>query len=113
MGWIEADTALNEDWATASLGPFNSAEQDSLTLPYLRVALDSLPWIQKNRRIFYLGAWLGSFVEGKRSRAALEVVRAFLNERPDLGADLRRKVLQSVDEVERAVAIRENLGVGG
>lgn len=102
-----ADTTLNEDWATASLGPFNDAENDSLTLPYLRAALDSLPWIQQNRRIFFLGAWLGAFVESKRSRHALEIVRVFLAERQDIGRDIRLKVLQSVDELERAVAIRE------
>ncbi|MGH7712153.1 MAG: ERAP1-like C-terminal domain-containing protein, partial [Gemmatimonadaceae bacterium] len=101
-----ADTTLNEDWATASLGPFNDVENDSLTLPYLRAALDSLPWIQRNRRIFYLSAWLGAFVESKRSRNALEIVRAFLAARPDIGRDIRLKVLQSVDELERAVAIR-------
>jgi aminopeptidase N len=102
-----ADTALNEDWATASLGPFNDAESDGLTLSYLRPALDSLPWIQRNRRIFYVSAWLGAFVEGKRSREALDVVRTFLAERQDLAPDIRLKVLQSVDELERAVAIRE------
>ncbi|MEW5917549.1 MAG: M1 family aminopeptidase [Gemmatimonadota bacterium] len=102
-----ADTTLNEDWATASLGPFNEGESDSLSLPYLRPALDSLPWIQKNRRIFYLGAWLSSFVESKRGREALEIVRGFLAERSDIGRDIRLKVLQSVDELERAVAIRE------
>jgi aminopeptidase N len=102
-----ADTTLNEDWATASLGPFNDVESESLTLEYLRPALDSLPWIQRNRRIFFLGAWLGAFVEGKRSQEALTIVRAFLAERPDLARDIRLKVLQSVDELERAVAIRE------
>lgn len=105
-----ADTALNEDWATTSLGPFNEAESESLTIDYLRPALDSLPWIQKNRRIFYLGAWLGSFVESKKSRQALEIVRLFLDQRKDLGRDIRLKVLQSVDELERVVAIRERSG---
>jgi aminopeptidase N len=102
-----ADAALNEDWATASLAAFNDPSQEALTLSFLRPALDSLPWVQANRRIFYLGAWLGAFVESRRTRAALDTVRRFLAERPDLGQDIRLKVLQSVDEVERAVAIRE------
>jgi aminopeptidase N len=105
-----ADTTLNEDWATASLGPFNETESESLSIGYLRAALDSLPWIQQNRRIFYLGAWLNAFVETKRSRQALEIVRLFLSERKDLGRDIRLKVLQSVDELERVVAIRERSG---
>ncbi len=105
-----ADTTLNEDWATASLGSFNESESESLTVGYLRAALDSLPWIQQNRRIFYLGAWLNSFVESRHTRQSLEIVRLFLAERKDLGRDIRLKVLQSVDELERVVAIRERSG---
>ncbi|HMA40599.1 MAG TPA: M1 family aminopeptidase [Gemmatimonadales bacterium] len=101
-----ADSSLNEDWASASFGTFNAIEHQALTLPYLRPALDSLPYIQHHRRIFFLGAWLGSFLGGQSSRAALEVVRAYLADHPDLPADLRQKVLQSADELERTVRIR-------
>ena len=41
-------------------------KKSPLTLPTLlklvRPALDSLPWIQRNRRIFFLSAWLDAFV---------------------------------------------------
>jgi aminopeptidase N len=101
-----ADSTLNEDWATASLDAFNAAESRALTLPHLRPALDSLPWIQRNRRIFYLGSWIGSFLDAQVSAEALAIVRRFLAERPELAPDLRRKVLQAVDELERTVRIR-------
>jgi aminopeptidase N len=100
------DTTLNEDWATASLGAFNSVTQQTLTLPFLRPALDTLPWIQRNRRIFFLGSWLGAFLGGQTSAEALDVVRTFLAERDAMPADLRRKVLQEADELERTVRIR-------
>jgi aminopeptidase N len=103
-----ADTALNEDWATASLDAFNGLEARALTLPFLRPALDSLPWIQRNRRIFYLGSWIGAFVEGQVDDEALTVVRDYLGSRRDLAPDLRAKVLQSVDELERTVRIRKS-----
>lgn len=101
------DTTLNEDWATASLGAFNEPDQSALTLPYLKPALDTLPWLQRNRRIFFIGSWLDGFLGGQTSPEALRTVRAFLDERKDLGIDLRRKVLQAADELERTVAIRE------
>ncbi|HEY6110492.1 MAG TPA: M1 family aminopeptidase [Gemmatimonadales bacterium] len=101
-----ADSSLNEDWASASFGTFNPIEHQALTLPYLRPALDSLPDIQHHRRIFFLGAWLGSFLGGQTSRQALDVVRAYLADHPDLPADLRQKVLQNADELERTVRIR-------
>jgi len=101
-----ADSALNEDWASASLGAFNALDQQALTLPHLRPALDSLRYIQANRRIFFLGGWLGSFLGGQSSESALGTVQRFLADNPQLPADLRRKVLANVDELERTVRIR-------
>ena len=97
--------------ATASLDGFNSLESQALTLPYLVPALDSLPWIQRNRRIFYVGAWIGSFLDGQTSDSAQVAVRAFLEQRDDLPLDLRRKVLQAADELERTVRIRRAFSV--
>ncbi len=105
-----SDSTLNEDWASASLGAFNTLEHQALTLPYLRPALDSLGFIQANRRIFFLGGWLGSFLGGQTSPAALAVVQRFLADHPDLPADLRRKVLENADELERTVRIRRRWG---
>jgi aminopeptidase N len=101
-----ADSTLNEDWATASLRSFNATDQSTLTLPYLIPALDSLPWIQRNRRIFFLGSWLGGFIGGQRSPQALEQIDAFLGRRPALPLDLRQKILQTRDDLERTVRIR-------
>lgn len=100
------DTTLNEDWATGSLRAFNAPEQAALTLPYLTPALDSLPWIQRNRRIFYLGSWLGGFIGGQRSPEALRTIDTFLASHPDLPLDLRQKILQTRDDLERTVKIR-------
>jgi aminopeptidase N len=101
-----ADKSLNEDWASGSLGAFNSPEHAALTLQYLRPALDSLPYIQANRRIFFLGSWLGAFIGGQRSPEALAIVNRYLADNPALPLDLRQKVLQSVDDLDRTVRIR-------
>jgi aminopeptidase N len=103
-----AESALNEDWASGSLNAFNSLEHQALTLPYLRPALDSLPFIQRNRRIFYLESWLGAFLRGQTNDSALAVVRRYLTDNPKLPQDLRRKVLQHMDELERTVRIRQS-----
>ena len=101
-----ADSTLNEDWATGSLGGFNALEHQALTLPYLGAALDSLPFIQANRRIFFLGSWLGSFLGGHTTPEALETARRYLAGHPDLPRDLRQKVLQNADDLERIARIR-------
>jgi aminopeptidase N len=101
-----ADSLLNEDWASGSFGAFNAIEHQQLSLPYLRPALDSLPYIQATRRIFFLGAWLGAFLGGQTSPEALETVRAYLRDNPRLAVDLKQKVMQNTDELERTVRIR-------
>lgn len=100
------DKDLNEDWVTASLRAFHDPEQDEYTRPYLVPALDSLPWIQRNRRIFFLGNWVGATLDGQRSARSLELVDDMLRRRPAMALDLREKILQSRDELERTVAIR-------
>lgn len=106
-----SDAQLNEDWATSSLDAFNAVESQSLTRPYLVPALDSLAWIQQNRRIFFLGSWIGAFLEGQTEQDALNTVRAFLSDRPRLAPDLRAKILQAVDELERTVRVRKAFAV--
>jgi aminopeptidase N len=100
------DAGLNEAWASESLTEFNVPEQAALTLPYLLPALERLEWIQRNRRIFFLPAWIDAFIGGQVSGEALAVVDRFLAERPALPTDLRRKILLARDELERTVRIR-------
>jgi len=102
-----ADSTLNEDWVTASLGAFNDPDQEALTRRYLVPALDTLPWVQRNRRIFFLGSWLGSFIGGQRGAESLARVEEFLRAHAEWPRDLREKILQSEDELERTVKIRQ------
>jgi len=106
------DSTLNEDWVTASMRSFNVPDQSALTLPYLEPALDTLSWIQHNRRIFFLGSWLGGFIGGQRSPEALKEIDDFLARRPALPLDLRQKILQTRDDLERTVRIRAKYAGG-
>ena len=103
-----ADSTLNEDWVTASLGAFNDPDQEALTRRYLVPALDTLPWVQRNRRIFFLGSWLGSFMSGQRSVESRKLVDEFLEAHAEWPHDLREKILQSEDELARTVKIRRS-----
>jgi aminopeptidase N len=98
-------SAQQEDWLSQSVGPFNNVRQSTLTLPYLSRALDQLPEIKRDRRIFYLGVWLGGFLGGQTSLDAEAIVKEWLA-KPGIDADLRRKVLENADPLERTVRIR-------
>lgn len=101
-----SDASLNEEWVTSSLRAFHEPEQQLLTRRYLTPALDTLPWVQQNRRIFFLGSWLSGTIGGQNDAAALTIVDRWLAAHPTLATDLRQKVLQTRDELERTVRIR-------
>jgi aminopeptidase N len=94
-----------EDWITASLPDFNAWNQPALTLPYLKPALDALPQMKRERKIFFVNGWLSSFVGAQKTPEALKVVNSFL-ESPVIDPDLRLKIIEVKDELERTVRIR-------
>ena len=94
-----------EDWITESLGAFNYWNQSELTSPYLKPALEALPQIKRDRKIFFLMEWLSAFVEGQHSAAAQAEVHQYLRT-ATLDEDVRLKILQVVDELDRTVTIR-------
>jgi len=97
--------AQQEDWIEQSLAPFNSWNQAALTLPYLEPALNSLPQIKRDRKIFFMLAWLNAFIGGQETAAAAHEVHQWLQAHsPD--PDLKRKVLEVLDELDRTVRIR-------
>ena len=99
-------TTRQEDWITQSLRAFNNWKQTALTEPYLTRALDQLPEIKLHRKIFFLGAWLGAFIDGQHSAQAQTAVHAWLaNNKID--PDLRLKVLEVSDALDRTVTIRQ------
>jgi aminopeptidase N len=100
------DAKLSESWVEASFVPLNAPRQDVLTLPLLAPALAELPELKRTRKIFFVNGWLAAFVGGQCSERALKVVRDFLAAEPALDRDLRLKVLEAADGLERCVRVR-------
>jgi aminopeptidase N len=95
----------SEDWIQSSLGAFNEWNQSALTAPYIDPALAALPQIKRERKIFFLVAWLDAFLDNQQSPASLATVETYLKtQQPD--PDLRLKILQAEDELQRTVQIR-------
>lgn len=100
------DSSRPEDWIEQSLGPFNYWNQSELTLPYLKPALEALPQIKRERKIFFALGWLNAFIGGQQSAAAQARVHEFLKAAA-LDKDLQLKVLEVSDELDRTVKIRQ------
>jgi aminopeptidase N len=106
-----ANTGVKEDWVTASLPLFNYWSQASLTSAWLQLALDALPQLKRERKIFFVNNWLASFVGNQYSPAALKTVDNFL-EQTSADPDLRLKILEVRDELDRTVRIRAQSSIG-
>jgi len=106
--WLE-DPALAESWIEESLAPFNTVEHERWTAPFLETALAQLPSLKRTRKIFFVNHWLAAFLGGQTSPEAVAAVKRFLRE-AKLDPDLRRKVLEQLDGLERTVRIRRRFG---
>ena len=97
---------LSESWIESAFVSYNSPRHSELTLPYLEKALAELPNLKSSRKIFFVNGWLAAFIGGQRSEQALAIVSKFLADNPTLDKDLRLKILENSDNLERAVKIR-------
>ena len=100
------DPKLAESWIEASIAPFNTPRQSGLTLPYLDDALRQLPTLKRTRKIFFVNGWLAAFIGGQCNPDARDIVDGFLRREPTLDRDLRLKVLEAADGLERCVRIK-------
>ncbi|HYY96946.1 MAG TPA: M1 family aminopeptidase, partial [Pyrinomonadaceae bacterium] len=107
FGQFVGDKELAESWIEAGFGPFNTPQQSALTLPYLEPALAELPTLKRTRKIFFVNGWLAAFIGGQCDARAAAAVRDFLAREQSLDRDLRLKVLEAADGLERCVRIRE------
>jgi aminopeptidase N len=105
FGQFLNDSSLAEDWIERALAPLNAVEHAGLTAPLFTQALEALPVLKRRHKIFFVSGWLSAVLGGQESVAALVAVKGFAA-RPDLDPDLRLKVLEFSDGLERAVRIR-------
>jgi aminopeptidase N len=101
---------ISESYIESAFVAFNSSKHADLTLIYLEKSLAELPNLKRNRKIFFVNGWLSAFIGGQKSVEALAIVNKFLADNPNLDKDLRLKILENVDGLERAVKIRAKYG---
>jgi aminopeptidase N len=100
------DANRPEDWVEQSLPAFNYWNESELTAPYLKPALEALPQMKRERKIFFVLGWLGAFIGGQQSAASDAEVHEWLKS-SSIDPDLRLKVLEAVDELDRTVKITQ------
>ncbi len=97
---------ISESWIESAIDRFNSIRHAELTQQYLTRSLAELPNLKRSRKIFFVNDWLEAFIGGQKSEEALAAINKFLSDNPNLDNDLRLKILENSDLMERAVKIR-------
>ena len=98
------DKEVPERWVQDGASIFFATEQAELTDRFLAESLEKLSWIKRNRKIFFLAAWLDACVKSRITRNALEDVASYLA--GDVEDDVRKKVLVPYHHLQRTLAVR-------
>ena len=94
-----------EPWVLEGLGFLHHPLRAESSRHYILPALKLLEEIQRTGDIFFPLGWLEATLDGHNTPEAAEIMRAFLEARPDYPPRLRNKVLQAADAVWRAARV--------
>src|SRR6476469_3246787 len=80
----------------------NESAPDSLSHGAHRLNIPVLSQIKRERKIFFLVAWLDAFIGGQQSAKSDQIVHHYLDT-AQIEPDTRLKILHAVDELDRTV----------
>jgi aminopeptidase N len=94
-----------EPWVTEAVSYLHHPLRAAESIPLVAPSLELLQEIQRTGDIFFPKNWMDATLSGHQSPRVAETVRQFLAQRPDYPVRLRRIVLQSADDLFRAVEL--------
>ena len=102
---LEVENRSTEPWVISSLGYLNHFLRQEHALKYIHPALAGLEEVQQTGDIFFPTAWISACLGGHNSRAAADIVSAFLREHTDYEPLLKNKILQAADNLRDSVSL--------
>jgi len=102
---LDPENREKEPWVLSALSNLHHPLRRHHARSFIRPSLEILEEIQRTGDIFFPGRWVGATLGSHNTPEAAEVVRGFLEDRPDFPFRLRLKVLQGADPLFRAVEI--------
>lgn len=102
-----ADNRAQEPWVISVLNHLHHPLRRNESIPYLKSSLEVIEEIKNTGDIFFPARWLGASFENHNSKEAMNIVFDYLNNHPELPIDLKNKVLQASDMLERATRLKD------
>ena len=102
--FAEEENREKENWVLAACYYLHHPLRQGASIASLALSLDLLEEIQQTGDIFFPKGWLDGTIGRYSSKEAFEILTRFLETHPDLNPQLRMKVLQSTDDLQRVQA---------
>lgn len=94
-----------ESWVLGALSNLHHPLRREQALDYIKPSLELLQEIQQTGDIFFPSRWLGQTLGSHNTAQVVEIVQDFLEDNPEYNAQLKMKILQSVDMAKRSSEI--------
>tara|TARA_R110002020_G_scaffold303939_2_gene519458 strand:- start:75252 stop:77819 length:2568 start_codon:yes stop_codon:yes gene_type:complete len=91
-----------ESWVLSAANLINHPLRQKTAIKHLQLSLDLVEEIQRTGDIFFPKAWLNSTIGNYSGKEAYDILQNFLNSHPDFSPILKKKLLQSTDDLYRA-----------
>jgi len=105
MSFNDVVNRRQESWVLDAMAAIHHPSRADASLQLVRPGLDLVEEIQQTGDIFFPLRWVSATLGGHRSPEAAAIVQQYLNERADLPAHIRAKVLQAADDLFRSAAL--------
>ncbi len=101
-----------ESWVSTAVGYLHHPLRHGVSVGYLAESLELLLEIQQTGDIFFPTAWLSATFGSHNRPEAAAIVDRFLASHPDYPTKLKAKILQTTDDLQRAIKLMGEGEVG-
>ena len=106
LSLLQKENREKESWVQSALSNIHHPLRQESGLKHIKACLNVLEEIQLTGDIFFPKGWLSNSVGKYNSKEAYTVVQSFLTENPNYNPILKKKLLQTVDNLFRAQKIK-------
>ncbi len=107
LALFEKENRENESWVQTALNNIHHPLRQTSASKHLRPILANLEEVQLTGDIFFPKGWLASSFGNYASIEANDIVQEFISENPNYNPVLINKLLQTTDDIKRALNIRK------
>ena len=104
---LEKENREKESWVQTALGNLHHPLRQNSSIKHLKSILDKLEEVQLTGDIFFPKGWLASSIGNYSSKEAFNILSEFLDENPNYNPILKKKLLQTTDNLARAQEIKK------